>query len=110
MADKNERLTIRDLRSGRNAVDPPQAISDTHCADALNVDWYNATFARKRAGTASVALTNSPFTATISSAQRHVPTTDETAAELWATDDAATPKIGRLTGGTAWAAPTLVDV
>lgn len=110
MADTNQTLTIRNLRSGRNNVDPPQALSDSQCVEALNVDWFNATLARKRGGTASVTLTASPFTGTISSAARHVPTTDETVAELWATDDAATPKIGRLTGGTAWVAPTLKDV
>lgn len=104
------RLTIRDLRSGRNNVDPPQSLKDTQCIEALNVDWFNATFARKRNGVASVSLTSSPFTGVISSQVRHIPATDETAAELWASDDAGTPNIGRLTGGTAWATPTLKDV
>ncbi len=110
MPDKNERLTVKDLRSGRNNVDPPQSLSETHCVEAINVDWFNATFARKRNGVAAVTLTASPFTGTISSGFRHVPTTDETLAELWATDDAATPNIGRLVAGTAWATPTLKDV
>ena len=109
MSDKNQRLQINDLRNGRNGVDPPQSISDKHCQEALNVHWFNATFGRKRAGVAAVTLTGSPFTGTISSMFRHVPTTDETVAELWATDDAATPHIGRLVGGTVWASPTLKD-
>ncbi len=109
MADANKPLAIRDLRGGRNGVDPPQSLQETQVREAINVDWFNATGGRKRAGVASVTLTGSPFTGTISSAFRHVPTTDETLAELWASDDAATPNIGRLTGGTAWAAPTLKD-
>src|SRR5439155_441354 len=55
-------------------------------------------------------LTASPFSGKISSLFRHVPTTDETLAELWGSDDAGTPNIGRLTAGTAWATPTLKDV
>lgn len=109
MPDTNTRLAIKDLRSGRNGVDPPQSMSDTHCAEALNVDWFNATFGRKRSGVALLTLTGSPFTGIFSSMFRHVPTTDETAAELWASDDAATPIIGRLAGGTVWGTPTLKD-
>lgn len=109
MSDKNGRLAIEDLRSGRNGADPPQTLSDTECAEALNVDWFNSPFGRRRGGVATVSLTNSPFTGTMSSLFRHVPTTLETSAELWGTDDAATPVIGRLAGGTAWATPTLKD-
>lgn len=108
MADSNRRLAIADLRSGRNGVDPPQAMSDSHCAEALNVHWFNATFGRKRAGTAATTLT-SGFTGKVSALYRHVPTTDETVAELWGADDSGTPEVKRLTGGTAWAAPTLKD-
>src|SRR5579872_7351838 len=99
MADRNQRLPIKDLRAGRNGVDPPQALSDQHCVEALNIDWYNATVARKRGGTATVTTIGSPFTGQIvSTLHRHVPSTDDTAAELWATDDAGTPHIGRLAG------------
>ncbi len=111
MADPSAgRLTIHDLRRGRNNVSPPQSLGETQCVEALNVDWWQATFGRKRGGVLAVALTSSPFTGTISSMARHVPTTNEALAELWATDDAATPHIGRLTGGTVWATPTLTDV
>jgi hypothetical protein len=109
MADKSRLLVIKDLRSGRNNVDPPQSLTDTHCVEAINVDWYNTTFGRKRNGVVSVALSSSPFTGIISSGFRHVPGTDETLAELWATDDAAPPHVGRLAGGTAWSVPPLPD-
>lgn len=104
------RLSIRNLSSGRNAIDPPQSLPETQCAEAENVDWYGTPFGRKRPGVSTVTLTSTPFTGLMSSLARHVPTTDETLAELWATDDAATPNVGRLAGGTVWAAPTLKDV
>lgn len=102
-------IAIRDLRGGRNRVDPPQSLGETECTEALNVDWFNATFARKRFGVSAVAWTGSPFTTIMSSMHRHVPGTNEAAAELWATDSAASPHIGRLAGGTVWASPTLTD-
>lgn len=110
MGDSNGHLAITDQRSGRNNVDPPTIISETHCVEAKNVDFFNATFARKRGGVTALATTNSPFTGQIvSSLFRHVPGTDVTAAELWGFDDAATSHVGRLAGGTAWATPTLKD-
>jgi hypothetical protein len=109
MADSNGRLPIADLRSGRDGVSPPQSLSDTHCVEALNVDWWNSTVGRKRAGMVSASgISGSPFTGVISKMYRHVPGTDETAAELWAVDDASPPIVGRLVGG-AWTQPTLKD-
>jgi hypothetical protein len=102
-------LVIADLRGGRNGIDPPFSLRDTECVEALNVDWYGATLARKRGGADSLSMTGSTFTGTVSTLFRHVPGTDETAAELWASDDAATPLINRLGGSATWAAPTLKD-
>ena len=79
--------------------------------EAVNVDTYRTGFARKRGGSANIfsTTTSEAFTGVISAVIRHVPGADPTAAELWAIDDAATPVVQRLTGGTAWASPTLVD-
>jgi len=107
-----ERLIIGDLRRGRNGTDPPFSLQDQECVEALNVDYYNATLARKRGGADALSLTFSaggPFTGSISFLGRHVPTASETGAELWAIDDAATPVVGRLAGATTWTAPTLKD-
>lgn len=109
MGDTKGRQVIADLRGGRNGYLPAWAIRDTECADAVNVDWYQAMLARKRGGTVAPSTTGQPFTGKISSLIRHVPGTDETAAELWGVDDAATPVVGRLAGGTAWTTPTLKD-
>jgi hypothetical protein len=109
MADPKARAVLADLRAGRNAYDPAWAIADEECADAVNVDFHKARIGNKRGGMSAPSWTNVTRTGTTSSLYRHVPTTDETLAELWAVDDAATPIIERLTGGLAWAAPTLKD-
>lgn len=113
MPDNSQRLVIADLRSGRNGFDPPWAIKDTECADAVNVHWYGgARIAKRRGGMASTLTTFSsggPFTGTISSLFRHLPSAAQTAAELWAIDDAATNVVGRMAGATTFTAPTLKD-
>lgn len=103
-------LNITDLRRGRNGSDPPHSISDNECVDAVNVDWYKALIGRKRGGATALSMTGSTFTGTISALGRHTPTSNSSETELWGVDDAATPIINRLAGGTTWAAPTLKDV
>lgn len=110
MSDQQHRIVIADLRGGRNGTDPPISLADWHCADAVNVDFFASTGPRRRNGSTALAMTSATMTGVVSSLARHVPGTDETLAELWAMDDAATPVINRLAGGTSWATPTLKDV
>ena len=127
MPERMKRLIVANLRAGRNGTEPPLSLREagtaapgvsvpagaSECVEALNVDWYNASLARKRGGADALAmLTVVPaniFTGTVSFLGRHVPSTDETAAELWAADDATPVKMGRLAGATTWVAPTLND-
>lgn len=109
MSDKKERHVIADMSGGRNGFDAPWAIRDNECVDNPNIDYYKSKFGNKRGGMTDPTTTNVTRTGKTSSLFRHVPGTDETAAELWAVDDAATPIIERLAGGTAWSAPTLKD-
>ena len=103
-------IVIADLRGGRNGADPPLSLPDNQCVEALNVDWYDGTLARKRGGADAVAQTGgTAFSSGIQTLIRHVPTNAETAAELWGIDGAATPIVKRLTGGTTWANVTLAD-
>ena len=109
---KTYTLPITDCRGGRNDSDPPQSLPDDQCIEALNVDWWEGTVANKRQGSTALSTTFSsggPFTAAISSLIRHVPGSDETAAELWAFDNAATSVVGRLAASTQFVAPTMVD-
>ncbi len=112
MADRKTRVAIASVASGINAYDPPWAIKDDECVDALNVDFYKAPLGRKRGGMATVSLTFSsggPFTGTVSALFRHVPGTSDAAAELWGIDDAATPVWGRMAGAATFAAPSVLD-
>ena len=110
MADRYRRTTIGDLRGGRNGVDPPLAIKENQCVDAVNVEWFQTTLGRKRNGMSAAAVTFSsggPFTGKISSIFRHVPGTDETAAEQWMVDSALVT--GRRAGAATLTAPTYKD-
>jgi hypothetical protein len=109
MSDKKTRHVIDDIRGGRNGYDAEWAIKDTECVDAVNVDFYKSRCGHKRGGMSAPSLTNSTLTGRISFLYRHVPGTDETAAELWGTDDAGTPIVNRLAAGTAWSLPTIKD-
>lgn len=114
MSDKHARLVIADLSGGRNAIDPPTSprFQDNECLDAVNVDFYRSTLGNKRNGISASSTTFSaggPFTGKLSRMFRHVPSSDDTLAELWAVDDAATPVVGRKAGGTTFSAPTLKD-
>src|ERR1700752_2901477 len=91
---------IADVSGGRNFVDPftSPLFRENQCLEALNVEWYRTSFARKRNGSSSQSVAFSaggPFTGKLSTLIRHVPSASETAAELWAIDDAATPIVAR---------------
>lgn len=106
---KRDPIVIGDLRGGRNDTDPPMALPPNQGVECLNVDWKDATLARKRGGATSVALTGgTAFDDVIATILRHVPGAAETAAELWAFD-ADRDLNKRLTGGTSWADVTFDD-
>ena len=93
---------------GRNGTDTSGlTLLDNHCAEAMNIDWFNGGIGSKRNGSSSLGMTSSPFTNVLASLIAHVPSTDETLRELWGVDAAL--NVGRLAGGTAWATPTLKD-
>ncbi|HUX00280.1 MAG TPA: hypothetical protein VMY35_04805 [Phycisphaerae bacterium] len=108
---KSFRLVIDDLRGGRNGYDPPTALPDNQCVDAVNVDWRGgACVAKKRRGTATLTTTGKTGTLPAEYMCRHVPGNSEAAAELWIVSDfAGTPTLERLAGGTAWANISLID-
>lgn len=103
-------ITIGDLRGGRNGADPPIALPDNQCVEALNVDWFDGMIGRKRGGAAAVSDTGgTAFSSGLQTVLRHVPGADETAAEFWGVDGAATPIAKRMTGGTSFANVTVDD-
>jgi hypothetical protein len=97
---------------GRDGSTTAQIEIPEHKAkECLNVDFFQAALARKRGGaTDAFALTTSENTSSVTSALiRHVPSADETLAELWMVTGAATPIVQRLAAGTAWASITVGD-
>ena len=110
MGDKARRVVFADVSGGRNGVDPPTALVENECVDAVNVEFWHAPMGRKRNGISTATTSfgsGGPFTGKISSLFRHVPGTDEGAAEQWAVDDALV--MGRRAGGSSFVAPTLKD-
>lgn len=109
MAYKLKPVILSDFRGGRNDTDPPMALPNNQCVEALNVDWKDATLGRKRGGAVAIGITGgTAFNATIATMIRHIPGAAETAAELWGFDSDFTP-VKRLTGGTAFADVTMDD-
>jgi len=108
MGSSARRVVIDDVRGGMNGVDDPLSLPPNQCLYALNVDWFRASVAHKRHGSTAFTSTGTTMTGKVSTLTRHVPGTDETAMELWAVDDAATPIVNRW-NGSAWSAPTLKD-
>lgn len=106
MGFEPDRLSMVDGRGGRNGVDWPHILPPNQLAEAINVDFSNITFARKRGGVAKQAFTGATFASPVSGLWRHVPDTSEAVAELWGAGGTA---INRLAGGTAWTLPTFTD-
>lgn len=103
-------VVIADLRGGRNDTDPPLALRSDQAVEMLNVHFKDTPFAAKRGGAAAVTDTGgTAFSGGIAVVLRHVPGGDETAAEFWGIDDAATPIVKRMTGGTSFANVTVDD-
>lgn len=93
---------------GRNGYDDPFSLRQDEAAEAINVDWFGAALARRRGGALQFAETGgTPFASGIRFLCRHVPGTDQTAAEWWGVD--GTGRIKRLVAGVAWADVTVDD-
>jgi hypothetical protein len=104
-------LVIDRLRGRDGSTTAEFSIPLDRAKEMADVDLYRTTFARKRNGCENVfsGTTSEAFTGAISALGRFVPGADNTAAQLWAVDNAAPPVVQRLTGGTVWSSPTLKD-
>lgn len=105
-------LIIASLRGGMNDTDPPSSIPEDMCVRADNVEFFNATFAERRAGCEPLDMTSSNLTSKI--AVVHIsqwfPTNQVTVPEYWAL--AATPGSAVIAAKnifTAWTVQTPND-
>lgn len=91
MSDRKTRLVLDDLSGGRNNADTPlgPTFQASEVVDAMNVDWYRTTGARKRWGSHLINVTGATFTTPVAWLGRFIPGTDERLSELWALDTKA---------------------
>lgn len=77
-------LVITSLRGGLNNYETPAALADDQVVIAENIDFNRSTLGGKRRGTDPITLTGSLLEDSVVFLHRHLPTSDETAAQLWA--------------------------
>lgn len=93
---------------GRNGWDAPQDIPADMAAEAVNVHFWEGGIAAKRGGATSVG-TLTALTGPIRSLTSWVPGQNQAARELIAVDNGSPVVIGRMAGGSTFAALTLKD-
>ena len=111
MASTMEDLLIRSLRGGMNNSDPAIALDNDQSVLAQNVEFIDSMLGERRRGSDAIDLTSSNVGSRdqITFLYRHLPTADETAAELWAVGLTGTATLSVSRKTTAWTNPTVSD-
>lgn len=103
-------LVIGSLRGGANNTDPAIALPDDQCVSATNVEWVDSMLGERRKGTDAITLpAGIAAEAQVSFLYRHLPTSDATAAELWAMGHTGTSTIALAKKTSSWATVTISD-
>lgn len=100
-----------DFSGGLNSAEPPDQIGASQIADVRNLEYRRTKGLKRRRGSTDPLTNNTIFAAASSvvSLFRHTPGQSETSMELWGISNDATPEVGRVAAGSAWAAVTLSD-
>jgi hypothetical protein len=79
-------FTLSSLRGGMNDTDPPLSLEADQCTSARNVEWVTSMLGERRRGADAIDVAGSALAACnrIVWVHRHLPTTDPSAAQLWA--------------------------
>lgn len=103
-------LRIMSLRGGLNSTDTPTALAPDQCTVATNVEWITSQLGERRKGTDAISLPAS-ITAhdRVTFLHRHVPGTDETAAELYVLGVTGTASSTLARKTTSWSDVTVGD-
>lgn len=110
MATSVSDFILTSLRGGLNNSDPAIAIPNDQCVAALNVEWITSMLGERRRGTSAITLPASlSGKDRITWIHRHVPGTDETAAEFWALGVTGTTTMQVARKTTTWADVTMSD-
>lgn len=104
-------LLITSLRGGANNTDPPLSLPEDQCVSAVNVEWTVAMLGERRRGSTTVDVTGSDLVGNdrIAFLHRHLPTSDETAAELWAFGVTGTASSDLCRKTTVWSTVSPTD-
>lgn len=104
-------FTLRSLRGGLNNSDPAIGIPDDQCTVANNVEFNFSMLGERRKGTSAITLgANIANKDRVTFGIRHLPTTDETAAQLWLLGMAdAGPSLQLSYKDTSWHDVTITD-
>lgn len=97
-------LFISDLRGGINQHDPPFALPDRQVVVAENIDWSRGTLGGRRLGHRSVPAAYPTHKCVF--LHRHLPTADETAAELFMVQVSGTQGLFTRVATTGLVVPT----
>lgn len=77
-------LVLRTLRGGLNDHETPAEIADDQVVVCVNIDWNRSTIGGKRRGSSPISVSGSTLAESVVFLHRHLPTSDETASQLWA--------------------------
>jgi len=104
-------LRIANLRGGLNNSDPPSTIPDDQVTVAENVEFVVSMCGERRLGTDGINITGSDLVGKdrVSYLYRHVSTTNEGDAELWALGVTGTSSSALCHKTTSWSTITPVD-
>lgn len=103
-------IFIKSLRGGMNDSDPSISLPDDQCVLAQNVEFNRSMLGERRKGSTAITLP-----ASISSHERvpflyrHLPSTDETAAELYVAGLTGTSSLTLSRKTTSWTDVTVID-
>lgn len=96
-------LAVTSLRGGLNTTDPAHAIPEDQCTSAMNVEWRVSTIGERRRGMTKITLGAGLETQDeVSWLGRHLPTTDEGDAQLWAVGHTSPSTIVVAYKDTSW--------
>lgn len=112
MAERSERdLIISSLRGGMNNADPSISLPDDQCVLAKNVEWVESMLGERRRGSVAISVSGSDLSGRdrVTFLHRHLPTSDETAAELWALGVTGTASSSLCKKTTSWSTITLSE-
>ncbi len=103
-------FVLKSLRGGVNNSDPAIAIPDDQCVTGANVEFNKSMLGERRRGTSAITL---PVSISgkdrVTLAFRHLPTVDETAAQLWLLGVAGTSTYQLAYKDTTWHDVTVSD-